>query len=176
MTRDELLEKILATYSRCYDIVRGGEPPLVARAEFHERQAGFVLVRRAETWAADRHEFAFFFSVPRLDAGLFAECVARVRELGGPLVHPKAGHMCTSLVAIFLCDFADEAAVRELRKFRYSKSFKLSLNGWMEVQTAAAVLSSGEAVSNAAGRRVAKFLKMELGGKRPGRKRLFGIF
>lgn len=176
MTRTELLEKILETYSRCYDVTRCEGSPLVARAEFHERQSGYMLVRRAEMWSADRHEFAFFFSVPHLDSATFVECVARTRELGEPLISPKAGHMCTSLVAVFLCDSADAAALRELKKFRYSRSFKLALNGWMELQTAAAILSSGEAVSNAAGRKVAKFLKMEMQGEQPRRKRFFGIF
>lgn len=175
MTRSDLLEKILAAYAHCYDITRCEGEPLVARAEFHERQSGYMLVRRAEMWSADRHEFAFFFSVPTLDLETFEACVARTRELGEPLVSPKAGHMCTSLVAVFLCDEASAEAVRALRKFRYSKSFRLSLNGWLELQTAAAVLPNCEAFSNAAGRKVAKFLKLEMQEKRPRRKRLFGI-
>lgn len=160
-TRDSLLEKILDHYSSCYDITRPGEEelPLVATADFHEQQTGYVLIRKAEMWSADRHEYAFFYSVPKLTVDIFNELIAKTRALGEPKVNPESGHMSSNIVAIFLCDSADEAAVKALRKYHYRKSFRFSFLGWMELHTALVDLSSGEAFSNGAGRNNAKFLR-----------------
>ena len=45
--------------SPCYDIVRIEEQgnPLAVKAAFHEHGTGYLLVKKAELWTADRHEY-----------------------------------------------------------------------------------------------------------------------
>ena len=74
----------------------------------------------------------------------------------------KDAHMCTRLVAVFLCDSADQAAVEEIEKCRIYKSFQFSLKGWMEFHTAAIDFGKESVVSNRYGRETAKFLKSVL--------------
>lgn len=157
----ELLERILQAYRSSFDIrlCEQSEAPLVAAAAYHEHATGYMMVKKAEMWAADRHEYDYFFSVPHLTEELFRQCLDKTMELGEPLVKPGKNHMCTNLVLVILCDSADDAAIQALKKCRIRKSFHFSLHGWMEVQTAAVELGKDSAVSNPAGRPVAKFLK-----------------
>ncbi len=166
--RDALLERILDYYSRWYDIERYEEPsaPLVASAAFHEHGTGYILVRKAEMWSADRHEYAYFFSLPHLTAELYQACLDKTLELGEPRVDPVSGHMCTSLVTVILCDAADEDALRALKKCRIRKSFQFSLKGWMEIHTAAVEVGKASITANGAARNTAKFLKSVLSPKR----------
>lgn len=168
LDRSALLERILDAYSRWYDIERydGPDAPLAASAAFHEHGTGYILIRRAEMWSADRHEYAYFFSLPHLTEALYRDCLNKTLELGEPRVDPVSGHMCTSLVTVILCDTADEAALRALKKCRIRKSFQFSLKGWMEVHTAAVEVGKASVTANGAARNTAKFLKSVLSPKR----------
>jgi len=156
-----ILEQTLEQYSRWYNIDRKPEEelPLVAAAQFHEHAEGFVLVKKAQTWTADSHEYTFFFSVPRLTKAIYDECLAKTLELGMPLVEPKSGHRSTYIVMVVICDAADDDALRELKKCRISKSFQFSLKGWMEVHTAAVEVGKAEITANRAAYNTAKFLE-----------------
>lgn len=154
------LEEILSRYAGSYDVARNTEEnsPLVATADFHEHQSGYVLVRRAEMWCADRHEYAHFFCAENFNAEFFQECMDKTMKLADEKVQPGRGHMCSVVSAVFICEDADEAAVRLLQKYRYRKNFLLSLRGWMEVHTALVTLSDGKVYANAAGKNDKRFL------------------
>lgn len=159
MDKTELLNRILEVYEPYYDITRHeGEGFLKASADFHEHQQGFILVRKAEMWSADRHEYCFIYSVPKLTRDIFDKCVLEAKAMGEEKVDPIPGHMRSSVVAMFLCDEAEPEAVAALKKYRFTKNFKFSLNGWMEMHTALAALVDDSFEANAAGRSNAKFL------------------
>lgn len=161
ITRNELLERVLDTYSRWYDVERCDEKdlPLAATAQFHEHGTGYVLVKRAQTWVADRHEYTYFFTTDHLTKDIYDKLLAKTLELGEPLVNPVAGHMSTNIVMVVVCDSADEDALAALKKCRIKKSFQFSLKGWMEVQTAAIDVGKATITANAAAANTAKFLK-----------------
>ena len=178
MERNELLEKIIQVYAPYYDIERfdEAEDGLLVKAVFHEHGTGYLLVKKAELWTADRHEYVWIFSVPELTETYFQEGLKRVRAEGEPLVKPAQGHMSTDLVAMFICDEAEEAALTAAKKSRIRKSFQFSLKGWMEVQTVIAEVRRASVTGNIYAGNTAKFLKNLLQPK-PERKkaRLFKI-
>ncbi len=161
MERSDLLERILLSYAPCYDIERIENPQdeLVVKAAFHEHGTGYLLVKKAEIYTADRHEYVWFFSMPKLTAEAFRADVARVLAEGEPLVNPVPGHMSTTLSAIFLCDEAEEEALTAAKKSRIRKSFQFSLRGWMEVQTVVAEVRRAAVTGNIFARDTAEFLK-----------------
>ncbi|MDD6347553.1 MAG: hypothetical protein PUA52_06070 [Lachnospiraceae bacterium] len=171
LSREELQEKLLRVYSRWYDIDRceASEEPLFATAEFHEHQTGFALVRKAEMWSADRHEYTYFFSMPELTPEIFEACMEKAKTLGLAKIDPESGHMCSYIAAVFLCDSADPEAVRALKRYRCRKSFQFSLKGWMEIHAAMMERGKDSIVANGDGRNTAKFLKNML-QKKPGKK------
>jgi len=158
---DAFLEKILKNYTSCYDIERisPAEDYLTARAQFHEHQSGYVLVRRAEMWSADRHEYVWFYRIPELTQELFRTCMERTLAESQAYVKPEAGHMCSNVVAIFICERVQPEAEAALRKYRYRKSFQFSLKGWMEVHAAAVGMEADAVTANSAARATQQFLE-----------------
>lgn len=178
-SRQELLQKILDQYSVWYNVKQYGpeSEPLMAAAEFHERETGYMMVRKAEMWSADKHEYTYFFSLGHLDAMKAEACIAKARELGEPLIVPKTGHMCSNIVVVVLCDTADAEAVKIIRSYHYRKSFQFSLKGWMEVHTAVLEVGKASVIANGAGKNTAKFLNSLLHPvARKKKKRFLNIF
>lgn len=161
MERTEALERILRSYAPFYDIERieDAEGPLVAKAAFHEHGTGYLLVKKAELYSADRHEYVWIFSLPHLTEADFHKYVDQVVTEGMPLVDPKPGHMSTNLVALFVCEDADEEALTAAKKSRIRKSFQFSLRGWMEVQTVITEMRRASVTENLYAGNTAKFLK-----------------
>ena len=170
MDREAFLEKVLEHYTGCYDIVRAEEAkmPLAATAEYHEHNVGYMLSRKAEMWSADRHEYVWFWSIPVLTEEVYTALYAQTLEAGTKRVDPDSGHMCSNIVAVFLCDRADEAALTALSRAKGRKMFMLGLKGWMEVHTAAAVMETSEVHGNRDARNEKTFLNSIF---RPVRKR-----
>ena len=161
MERSELLEKVIQGYAPYYDIERAEDEQDLLRgtAAYHEHGSGYLLSKKAVLYTADKHEYVWFFSVPVLTKELFQNCLDRVLAEGMPKVDPKPGHMSTNLVAIFLCDEAEDEAAAAAKKCRIRKSFQFSLRGWMEVQTVVVDLRRDAVTQNACAGNTAKFLK-----------------
>ena len=157
--RNALLELVLNRYARWYNIEHTDSIPLVATATYHEETKGYILIKKAQTWTAARHEYTFFFSLPKLTAALFEECLQQAIASGNAQIHPDRGHMSSNIVAVFLTDETDADALKALKKCRIRISFHFSLYGWMEVQTAVIVTGKETVTANGAGWTTAKFLK-----------------
>jgi len=174
LTREQITERVLDSYSRWYDIEPAAEEkrPMIATAQFHEHGAGYVLLKSAKTWTADRHEYVYFYSVPHLTTELYQKMLDEAVALGEPLVNPVKGHMCTYIVMVVFCDTADEEALMLLKKCSIRKSFQFSLKGWMEVQTAAVEVGKASVTANLAATNTANFLKSVISPQRR-RKNIF---
>ena len=161
MERQDFLDKIIKSYAPYYDIeiLEDAEGPLVAKAAYHEHGSGYLLSKKAVLYTADKHEYVWFFSVPRLTQELYQSFLDQVVAEGLPMVDPKPGHMSTALSAVVICDEAEEAALETARKCRTRKSFQFSLRGWMEVQTVIAEMGRTAVTGNTFARDTAEFLK-----------------
>jgi len=160
-TRESLLQKVLYSYSKWYDISLqpAEDAPFAAQGEFHEQARGYMLVKSAQTWSADRNEYVYFFSVPHLTKEDAERFVQKARELGEPRVVPDKNHMSSYIVMVALCDEADEDAIAAIKAVRFRKSFQFSLRGWMELHAAVIEVGKTEVTANSAGHNTAKFLK-----------------
>ena len=158
--RENLVERLKKAYSAYYDIedIQDGTP-LKALCSYHLRDSQYVLVKQAELWAAESHEYLYLWSTDHLDTPLVEDIFRRVTEDGEPRVRPHAQHMYTYLTAVVLYDSADPLALARLKKLKRRREFKLSLHGWMEFRIAAVDLSTGEITVNRAGRAIQKDLK-----------------
>ena len=118
-----------------------------------------MLVKQAELWAAESHEYLYLWSTDHLDTPLVEGIFRRVTEDGEPRVRPHAQHMYTYLTAVVLYDSADPLALARLKKLKRRREFKLSLHGWMEFRIAAVDLSTGEVTTNRSGKLIGKDVK-----------------
>lgn len=163
---DIFFERLLDGYRSNYDIekVTDGPMGLVAKAHMHVEESQCLLFEEFKMWSADSDEYVYFFHVPHLSDQICEECIQYAYDDGFPKIkldhlsfHKQ--HMCTRLVVLFLCEEAEEEAVKRVKKCRIYKSFQFSLKGWMEMHTAVVDLGKGSVESNRYGKDTAKFLK-----------------
>ena len=155
-----VLEKLKRAYNAYYDVEEIDDgTALKARCDYHIRDSQYVLVKKAELWAAESHEYLYLWDAGELSAGGVEEIFSRTLADGEPRVRPHAQHMYTYLTAVALCDSARPDALARLKKLKKRREFKLSLHGWMEFRIAAVDLSTGEITVNRAGRALVKDLK-----------------
>ena len=164
VSRNEFVRDVLDAYSDWYDVEEKTSIniPLAATAVFHEHQTGFALIRKAEMWSADRHEYVYIYSIPTLDSETFEKCIKDTIVRGEEAVNPEFGHMCTNIVSVFITNNATSEAIKALKKYRYRKSFLFSLKGWLETQTTLVSLDSMSVVNNMPGRQTGEFMKKML--------------
>ena len=154
------LDRLKRAYAAYYDIedIEDGTP-LKALCAYHMRDSQYVLVKKAELWAAENHEYLYLCAVDHLDEGAVDQIFQRVLEDGEPRIRPHAQHMYTYLTALILYDRTDPQTLARLTKLKRRREYKLSLHGWMEFRIAAVDVSTGEITVNRSGRSMAKELR-----------------
>ena len=157
---EQVLEGLKKAYAAYFDIedIHDGTT-LKARCGYHMRDSQYVLVKKAELWAAETHEYLYLWDAGHLALDGVEDIFRRTLDDGEPRVKPHAQHMYTYLTAVALYDSADPDALAQLKKLKKRREFKLSLHGWMEFRIAAVDLSNGEITVNRAGKAMGKDLK-----------------
>ena len=156
---EQVLEGLKKAYAAYFDIEEIDDgTTLKARCGYHMRDSQYVLVKKAELWAAETHEYLYLWDAGHLDLDGVEEIFRRTLDDGEPRVKPHSQHMYTYLTAVALYDSADPDALNRLKKLKKRREFKLSLHGWMEFRIAAVDLSNGEITVNRAGKALAKDL------------------
>lgn len=147
------IQKLTAAYAAYYDIESVDDGTgLKALCTYHSRDSQYVLVKSAELWAAESHEYLYLWDAGRLDVPMVEQIYSRVLDDGLPRIRPHAQHMSTYLTAVVLYDSADPQALARLKKLKKRREFKLSLHGWMEFRIAAVEVSTANVTTNHAGK------------------------
>ena len=153
-------EDLKYAYASNYDIrsVQDGSA-LKALCSYHQRNSQYVLMKKAELWAAESHEYLYLWSLDVLDENALQYIVQFVLEDGEPRIKPHSQHMYTYLSAVVLYEKADTKALDRLKTLKKRREFKLSLHGWMEFRIAAVDVSTGEITVNRSGKTMERDLK-----------------
>ena len=164
MTRLEAIDKLCDSYSAYFDVERfnDDDAELAATCFLYVHSEKYVLVKAAKLWEADSNEYVYIFSVPHLTKEIFARCRDYAYNEGMSHIEPEAGHMCSYITALFICDTADADAVKALKRTRIYKSFRLSYYGWMDFHTGLVVLPEEKISTNASGHCAAQVLERGL--------------
>lgn len=158
--RQAVVERLKDAYAAYYDITPVDDGTgLKALCAYHLRDSQYVLVKKAELWAAESHEYLYLWSLDRLEQPDVEGIFQRVLEDGEPRIKPHPQHMYTYLTAVVLYDSADPQALAQLKKLKKRREYKLSLHGWMEFRIAAVDVSTAEITANRSGKAMEKDLK-----------------
>lgn len=157
---EHVLQRLKDIYAAYYDIQEIDDgTALKALCAYHTRDSQYVLVKKAELWAAENHEYLYLWDAGHLDGAAAEQVFQRTLDDGEPRVKPHAQHMYTYLTAVVLYDSAAPDALAQLKGLKKRREYKLSLHGWMEFRIAAVDLSTGEITVNRAGKPLVKDLK-----------------
>ncbi len=160
--RDYLLPRITEAYSAYYDInptEMEGDSTLYARCDFYSRNAQYVLVRKAEIWAAETFEYLYLHSMTSPTGEDLQRVMADALADGEPRIKPHKEHLSTHISAVIICDSVDPDVVPLLKKMKKHRDFRLSLHGWMEFKIAVVDLSTEKIYTNPKGSQLAKDLQ-----------------
>ena len=155
--REALAEGLKKAYAAYYDVTPGEEGgELAALCAFHQRDSQYVLMKKAELWASESHEYLYLWSLDTLDDAALDRIFSYVLEDGEGRIRPHAQHMFTYLTAVVLYDSALPQTLARLKKLKKRREYKLSLHGWMEFRIAAVDVSTAEITVNRSGKRMEK--------------------
>lgn len=164
--KDEILHHILRSLRQTFDIEEFsagyGEGPFCAKAQFHTRMEKYVLVRSAKLWAAENHEYIYFVLADSLNPSDLHNIYSCFLKAGSGQVNPHKEHMFSAVTLVIIADSIDDKALKKIRRIRYSKSFRFSFWGWMEVRIAAIDCKDCKIISNRQGGAMKKHLKKVL--------------
>ena len=174
--KEQLLDRLLRAHEGYFDVQENHSfagRTFPGYAEFHAHGEGYVLVKRAKLWEADRHQYLFFDTLEHLDASALDAQVGFMRQHGLDKVTLAPNHMSSDICLILIADSIDEDAALRLRRTRFRKNFKLGLQGWSDLKIAAVDLAAQRIVTNAAGRELADTLRANAwpSGRSAGRRR-----
>lgn len=156
------MSKLLESYEYYYNILENdveSDLPIAFRAEFHARDEGYVLIKKAKIWAAESNEYVYVFSVPNLDAQMAERCMDYALEDGLPKVEPHPEHKDSYIIAVFLADIISPEAQKAIRGRKFHKDYKFGMMGWSSMKTAAVELEKEMVLTNKMGGNLEKFFK-----------------
>lgn len=159
MQKEAVLENLVLQYEGYFNIERpflhdGREFLFYGR--FIQRQEKYVLVRRATLYAFETHEHVFVVSADELDDATFEDLSNFITHAEADFVEPNPEHMFSYITLIILCGHITESAREALRRFHFTKNYKLSTQGYSTVRIGAVELPSERVETNKAGRKDVK--------------------
>lgn len=160
--RSSFLSRVRDSYERYYDIADGDLDsglPMLFFADFHARDEGYVLVKRAKIWAMESNEYVYLFTAPRIDTETAKKCLDFALDDGQKRIKPHREHRDSYIIAIFVADVIDVDAEKEIKKRRFDKSYKFGLEGWAGLKTAAVDLERECIATNSIGGSMKKLFK-----------------
>lgn len=158
------LDRILEQYSAYYDVTRiDGDGCPAATAVFHSRGEKYLLTRSVNMWSVEDHEYVFFFTVGDLDGSVYEKCMDISLSKGMEMVHPSSEHRSSTITTIVICDSISQSVAKEIKRHSHHRSFRMTLDGWMDHRVVAVPPLPDGIVSDRFGREVAESIRRGVG-------------
>ncbi len=131
-------------------------------ATFNQRNAKYMLVKKAEIYAFKTDEYVFYKHFEKnLKVSDIETIKIFIENNIDDMVNVDKEHMTSILNFVITVDNSiEDETLKAIKKFKFHKSFKFGLNGWSDVRLIVIDLKKDELYSN-------KF------GKKDGKKFLF---
>lgn len=155
MTYREKLEESLERY---FDIGKNrsiGNIDFDFSAKFSQRNAQYVLVKKAEVYAFENTEYIFYKDIESENQLLDVEkIVFNLKESIDSIVNLNEEHMETIVTVILAGKFKpDIEYIKKLEKAKFHKSYKLGLKGWSNLKLFYVDTENKEVHSNKMGKK-----------------------
>ena len=160
MEKSVFFEKLLQAYERYYSIKKENiQKPFDAEAEFVMHGEQYILVKAAKIANIDSNEFVFF----KLENDLSLEQLKNLADdawkYGCSKIVPYYGHKNSDVTLIVIVDSLCDDVKKNIRKIKYSVSYKLGLYGWSNFKLAVKDLASGMVFCNRLGSELKKMIQ-----------------
>lgn len=162
--RAAFLDKLRDSYEYYYNVEthdpdESSGVPLAISAEFHARDEGYVLTKKAKIWAAESNEYVFIFSAPSFDQDTACHCIDYALTDGTARIKPHSEHKNSFIIAIFVADELNFPVQKEICSRKFDRSYKMGFHGWSALKTATIDMEKEMIATNRLGEDIGKFLK-----------------
>ncbi len=160
MTTNEILERLLRSYVRYYDIIReDATEGFAAEAHFHSHDEQYWLTKSVKLAEADSHEYVYFALTETLTAEMVESLIDKAWTAGMSHVQASYSHHSSDVVLIILADKIDPDAIRPIKKARRFASYKFGMNGFSHLRLIAFEPTSKKLVHNRMGDTLKKLFR-----------------
>ncbi|WP_409969468.1 hypothetical protein RFF05_06015 [Bengtsoniella intestinalis] len=155
------LERMLKAYSHYYDIEQDSAlcHGFAATAIYHLRDENYILNKANTVYATEQHEYVYFAVAEHVDKAQAQHWIDQSRTQGLKLIHPHKEHMFSYVTLMVIANTIDADAKKLLKRYTYSKQYRLSLHGWMEYHIAAMEVETMSFLSNPVGKKARQNLR-----------------
>ena len=129
---DRVLEALVDTYRAYFDIETVDDRQLRYIATMRSMTEGYILTKKANMWSVRDEEHILIYDTRDLDADILGSIITDSLSRSKNMISPGKDHRCTVITSIVLCNRLDQTCHDRVVKYKYARSFRLMLNGWME--------------------------------------------
>ena len=160
MTTNEVLEHLLRSYTRYYDILREDVAEgFAAEAHFHSHDEQYFLAKSVKLAEADSHEYVYFALAETLTAETVEALIDKAWAAGTGHVQASSSHHSSDVGLVILADTIDPDAVRPIKKARRFASYKYGMHGFSHLRLIAFEPTSKKIVHNRMGDTLKKLFR-----------------
>ena len=153
MRTEEIFDRLLEAYSVYYNVEKeNAELPFDAEAVFKARHEQYFLMKSAKLAEIDANEYVYFIKKERAVFEEIKELSGKAWERGLLKVTPDINHKSSDVILIVVADKTDEELKRSIKSIKFSKSYKLGLNGFSSFKLAVIEASTGLSFYNGQGK------------------------
>ncbi len=127
-------------------------------AIFNQKNARYFLLKELEYYSFDTNEYIFYKKID--DAIDFTEIHNMLKNNLKDIIIVDKNHMSSIITILIEKSFPiDEETIKKIKKFKYHKSFRFGLEGWVNVRFIVIDPDLNKGYSNSFGKKeLAKFL------------------
>ncbi len=152
MNKEEVLDLVLKSYMRYYDINKETpSAPFKCEAVFKSHNEQYFLVKSAKLQDIDSNEYVFFALEDSLTKERLLELDKIAWEEGLSRVEPKEGHRNSDVTLIIISDRINQNAFDLVKKLKHTKSYKFNFFGWSNYRLVAMEISLNRFATNRQG-------------------------
>lgn len=129
-----MLEYKLQTYYNTQrDYVFDGET-FDLKATYIERNEQYIATRQTVVWDYEQYQHILLKTFDTVDLKTVEDFTNTLVDFASHIVEPSGSHMSTLVSGVILTDGdISKDVIKFVKKFKYYKSFKFGLNGWVTI-------------------------------------------
>lgn len=161
MDFEQYKNKILDNLKFNFDINEGrnhGGAVFDAYAESHIRNEKYVASKKAVIYAFENHEECLIKHLRKASISQIDKIIEATKENILNNIQLSEDHMSTTITLILVSETPiDKLIAKHVKRYRYQKSFKFGLKGWIAFRIVLVDLENEEVICSKEAKKVGKF-------------------
>ena len=152
MDRHEVLDRIVASFHRYYDVNTTDPPePFHVEAVYRGKDTQYVLIHKAKVFETENYEYVYFYKTEYLDREAYAYLEEMAWSDGMSRVKPHENHRTSDVTLVIIADSIEPGIESEIKRAKRHLSYRFGFHGYSSLRLVVCDLSTGSVFSNRRG-------------------------